>query len=119
MTYPDAMPPASVPLHIQPDEVMTVTAAAAHAGKCEKTIRRWIADYGIARQSMRKAPHQVSRIALDMVIHGDWPALERLRAGDRNHRLVQWYRQFAGLPAENKIENVGYGVQWRAMVSNG
>jgi hypothetical protein len=90
------MSPAPV-LHILPDEVMTVADAAAHAGRTEKTIRRWISEFGIARQTVRNSPHQVSRLALEMVLHSDWPALDALKAGDREHRLVIWYRQFAGL----------------------
>lgn len=84
-------------LHILPDEVMTVAQAAMHAGRTEKTVRRWIAEFGIARQAMPNSPYQVSRLALEMVTHGDWPALEALRAGDRSHRLVVWYRKFAQL----------------------
>lgn len=94
----NAMPPLpALQLHILPDEVMTVAEAAAHAGRTEKTIRRWISDFGIARQAVRNSPHQVSRLALEMVMHGDWPALDALKAGDRGHRLVLWYRKFAGL----------------------
>lgn len=89
--------PAASALHILPDEVMTVAEAAAHAGRTEKTVRRWISEFGIARQTVRNSPHQVSRLALEMVLHSDWPALDALKAGDRGHRLVIWYRQFAGL----------------------
>jgi hypothetical protein len=88
--------PAPV-LLILPDEIMTVAEAALHAGRTEKTIRRWISEFGIARQTVRNSPHQVSRLGLDMVLHSDWPALDALKTGDRSHRLVVFYRQFAGL----------------------
>jgi hypothetical protein len=88
---------STVRLHILPDEVMTVAEAAAHAGKTTKTIRRWCDEFGISRQMRKNSPVHVSRIALDMVIHGDWPALERLKAGDRAHRLVTFYRVLADL----------------------
>lgn len=88
---------SAVRLHILPDEVMTIAEASAHAGKSTKTIRRWCEQFGIARQVRKNSPLQVSRIALDMVIHGDWPALERLKAGDRGHRLIGFYRTLADL----------------------
>lgn len=88
---------SAVRLHILPDEVMTIAEASAHAGKSTKTIRRWCKQFGIARQVRKNSPLQVSRIALDMVIHGDWPALEQLKAGDRGHRLIAFYRTLADL----------------------
>lgn len=84
-------------LLIRRDETMLIWEAAAHSGKSEKTIRRWCTKYGIARQSAPNAPLQISRIGLEMVLHGDWPALERLLSGDREHHLVRWYRVFVGL----------------------
>lgn len=94
IALPDA---TAVRLHILPDEVMTIAEAAIHAGKTPKTIRRWCDEFGISRQVRKNSPVQVSRIALDMVIHGDWPALERLKVGDRAHRLVTFYRVLADL----------------------
>lgn len=85
-------------LLIRHDEIMVMAEAATHSGKSVKTIRRWCTKYGIARQSAPNAPLQISRIGLEMVLHGDWPALEHLHAGDREHRLVRWYRAFVGLP---------------------
>ena len=85
-------------LLIRRDEIMLTAEAATHSGKSEKTIRRWCTKYRISRQSAPNAPLQISRIGLEMVLHGDWPALERLLAGDREHRLVRWYRSFIGLP---------------------
>ncbi|MDX3976994.1 hypothetical protein [Shinella sp.] len=82
---------------ILPDEVMTIAEAAVHAGKTTKTIRRWCDEFGISRQVRKNSPVQVSRIALDMVIHGDWPALDCLKVGDRTHRLVTFYRVLANL----------------------
>ncbi|MBD8555444.1 hypothetical protein IFT84_13110 [Rhizobium sp. CFBP 8762] len=89
----------SKPILMRPDEAMPIKRAASHAGKHICTIRRWVEQYGIGRQSGKHATVEVTRIGLDMVLQGDFEALELLRAGERNHPDVVRYFDFAGLPA--------------------
>lgn len=85
------------PVLMRHDDIMTVKTAADHAHRDDKTIRRWCKQHGIGRQAGRNAPLEVSRIALEMVIHGDWRALELLRAGKRTHPDVIIYFDFVGV----------------------
>lgn len=70
---------------MRPDEVRDIKSAADYAGRDDRTIRRWAKRYGIGRQSGPGAPIEISLPALDMVLHGEWEALEKLRAGDRSN----------------------------------
>ena len=80
------------------DECLDIKRAADHAGKCDRTIRRWIKQHGIGRQSVDGGPYDVSLPALEMVIHGDLKALEMLRTGRRSEPSVRRYLEFLGLP---------------------
>lgn len=80
------------------DEVIPLKRAMDHSGKSEPTIRRWCRAYGIARQSGRSAPLEISILGLEMVLHADFEALEALRAGDRASPLVRRYVDHLGLP---------------------
>jgi len=82
------------------DEVLLIGRAAHHARRNERTIRRWVKAYGIGRHSSRTAPLEISRPALDMVLHGDFVTLERLRANERSHPDVARYFDLAGLPLD-------------------
>lgn len=90
---------ASPPLLMRRDEVVSIKRAAAHAGRSVDTVRRWYHDHGIGRQAGPSAPVEISIVGLEMVMHGDWPALDALRAGDRSSPLVSRYFEFLGLPA--------------------
>lgn len=70
---------------MRPDEVRDIKSAADYAGRDDRTIRRWAKRYGIGRQSGPGAPIEISLPALEMVLHGEWETLERLRAGDRSN----------------------------------
>lgn len=86
------------PVLMRADEILNIKRAASHARRNEKTIRIWVRQYGIGRQSCAGGPVEVSRIALDMVLHGDMDALEKLREGERGDPDVARYFNFAGLP---------------------
>ncbi|MBO0906533.1 hypothetical protein [Jiella sonneratiae] len=88
---------AALPVLMRPDEIVDVKRAADHARKSDKTIRRWVAEFGIARQATQRAPLEISLPALEMVLHGDLAALEMLRAGQRSAPEVRRYMEFLGL----------------------
>ena len=86
------------PVLMRRDEAIRIKQAAEYADKSDKTIRRWIKRYGIARQSVDGGPYDVSVLALEMAMHGDFAALELLRAGNRSAPEVRRYVEFLGLP---------------------
>ncbi|MEC5383076.1 hypothetical protein VSX64_19800 [Aurantimonas sp. C2-6-R+9] len=86
------------PVLMRPDEMLCIKQAMDYTRKSDKTIRRWIKRYGIARRSMDGGPYQVSVIALEMAMHGDFAALEMLRSGQRSAPEVRRYLDFLGLP---------------------
>ena len=87
------------PILSRRDELVDVKTAADHAGRSDKTIRLWCREYGIGRQSGVGATFEINLIALEMVLHGDFQALEMLRAGDRMAPEVRRYLDFIGLAA--------------------
>lgn len=88
----------ATPVLMRPDECLNIKRAAHHAGKNDRTIRRWIKQHGIGRQSANGGPYDVSLPALEMVMHGDLAALEMLRSGQRSAPAVRRYLDFLGLP---------------------
>lgn len=72
-------------------EVTSVKDAIYRTGKSERWVRTVCQQYGLARQTVPHAPLEISMPALEMVLHGDFEALERLRKGDRNHETVRRY----------------------------
>ncbi|MCD1644803.1 hypothetical protein [Aurantimonas coralicida] len=86
------------PVLMRRDEVICIKRAAHHARRSDRTIRRWIKQHGIGRQSAGGGPYDVSLPALEMVIHGDLDALEILRSGQRSVPMVRRYLEFLGLP---------------------
>lgn len=86
------------PILMHRDEVITLKRAAAYAGRSTDTIRKWNRQHMLARQAGDNAPLEISVIALEMVLHGDFAALELLRAGERDHPAVQKYITHLGLP---------------------
>lgn len=97
------------PILIRRDEIMSVTRAAAYARRDVKTIRHWCKVHGVGRQSLGGGPLEVSRIGLDMVLHGDLEALEKLRDGKRDDPDVIRYFHFAGIAIE------GRGPDWSTL----
>jgi hypothetical protein len=84
---------------MEPDDVICLKRAAQRARRSPDTIRRWCKKYSIARQSGPQAPLEISALALEMILHGDFAALDLLRRGDRAHPSVQRYVAHLGLPA--------------------
>lgn len=88
-----------LPLLMRRDEVIPIKRAAAHAMVSPDTIRRWFHDDGIGRQAGPNAPVQISIVALEMRMCGDWPALEAYLNGDRVSPGVVRYFEHLGIPA--------------------
>lgn len=86
------------PILMRRDEIIPLKRAVEHAGKSPDTIRRWCKQHGIARQSGPAAPLEISILALEMVLHSDFEALELLRAGSRGAGAVRRYLEHLGLP---------------------
>ena len=86
------------PILMKPDETLDVKSAADHAGRNDKTIRRWCSEFGIGRRPLSGGQYEVSLPGLEMVMHGDAEALELLRAGDRSAPAVRRYFDLLGLP---------------------
>ncbi|HTM77230.1 MAG TPA: hypothetical protein VL133_06335 [Devosia sp.] len=86
------------PLLMRRDEVISIKRAAGHAMCSPDTVRRWYHDDGIGRQAGPNAPVQISIVALEMRMCGDWTALDAYLAGDRANPLVTRYFDHLGLP---------------------
>lgn len=82
---------------MEPGDVIRIDMAAFRAKRNAKTIRRWVQIYGIGRQVGPSAPLEISLPALEMVLHGDFDALEMLRAGQRQHPDVIRYFEHVGM----------------------
>ncbi|WET74104.1 hypothetical protein [Rhizobium croatiense] len=89
----------AVPILMRRPDIVALKTAVDRTGKSERTIRNWCRVYGIARQTTPGAPLEISAPALEMVLHGDFKALEMLRGGDRNSLQVKRYFDHLGLPA--------------------
>lgn len=87
------------PVLMRRDEICDIKFAAHYCNRDPKTIRNWCREYGIGRQAGPSAPIEISRVALEMVLQGDWDALELLRNGDRSHPDVSRYFKWLLLPA--------------------
>lgn len=80
-----------VPVGMIGSEIIRIEAAEFYADVCDKTIRKWVKQDGIGRQSSENAPLQISLPALLMRVDGQMETLERLRIGDRDHPSVVFY----------------------------
>jgi hypothetical protein len=85
------------PIICKPDDLINVKRAAAVTGLSEKTVRRYFKRYRLGRQVTGSSPLGISLPALQMVVHGDFDALERLRAGNRHHPSVARYFDMLGI----------------------
>lgn len=79
------------PVLMHASEVVSIKTAAFICRRSEKSIRRLCAKYGLARQTTRSAPLEISRVGLEMAMHGDHEAIELLRAGRRDDPRVARY----------------------------
>jgi len=81
------------------NDVITIKDAVAETRLSEKTIRRYFKKFRLGRQTYSNAPLRISKPGLMMVVHGDFEALEQLRAGNRHHPSVLRYFDALGIPA--------------------
>lgn len=79
------------PVLMHAAEVIDVKTAAAIARRSDKSIRRLCDAHGLARQTKPGAPLEISRVGLEMALHGDLDAIELLRAGRRSDPAVRRY----------------------------
>lgn len=86
------------PILMRRDEVINLKTAVHVTGRSEKTLRGWCKEFGIGVQSCAGAPLEISAPALEMVIHGDFVALELLREGKRAHPRVARIYDHLGIP---------------------
>lgn len=85
------------PVLMRRDEIIGVKKAAHEAARNEKTIREYAKRYGIGRQTGPNSLLEISIPALNMVLQGDFEALEQLRNGNRSHPDVVRHLNFAGI----------------------
>lgn len=81
----------AAPVQMLPHEIVRIETAMLIGQVGDKTIRVWAKRDGIGRQSDKCAPLQISAPALCMRVDNQMEAIERLRNGDRDHPLVQFY----------------------------
>lgn len=86
-----------LPVLMRPAEIINLKEACFLTGRSDSTIRRLCRRYGLARQTGRSAPLEISRVGLEMALHGDMEALEKLRSGERTAPEVTRYMKFIGL----------------------
>jgi hypothetical protein len=90
--------PDLAPILVRDDEAVDLREAAAFASSSTDTIRRWCKLYLIARPSRGNAPLMIHKAGISAIMHGDFVALELLRAGNyADERLIRHY-EFAGIP---------------------
>ena len=81
-------------------DIINPKKAVELARRSPKTVRGWCRQHGIGRQSGPCAPMEISAPGLEMVIHGDFEALDKLRMGEREDPVVRRYFEWLGLPAD-------------------
>lgn len=96
------------PILMRPTEIIGMKEAEDLSGRDSRTIRRWCLEYRIGHQSAPGAPWEISSPAIVMVRHGDYAALELLRAGDRSHPQVRRVLDFLSIPTN--VENAAADV---------
>lgn len=87
-----------VPVLMKPEEIIILKQAANRAGLSVDTVKRLCRKHGISRQSGPNSRMQISALGLEMVLHDDMAALDALRCGRREDRLVRRYLNHLGLP---------------------
>jgi hypothetical protein len=80
-----------LPIVGPPHEWFALKGAIHYSGRTDRTLRTWVKIHGIGRQSGKNARIEISKVALEMVLFGDFDALELLRAGKRSHPRVRHY----------------------------
>jgi hypothetical protein len=86
------------PVLMRPEHIIDVQRAVFDTKKSESTIRRLCRRYALARQTFPGAPLEISRVGLEMALHGDTEAIELLRDGYTEDPAVARYIRHLGLP---------------------
>lgn len=96
-------------LPFDPDEVISLPAAAARMGKSEATARCWGIKHALARKLDTQWAFSV--VAVEMFVEGNTDALELYHAGDLTHpSVVAYYRRFnLAVPALMRRPSHGVG----------
>jgi hypothetical protein len=79
-------------------ECLSLRQAAAIAGKSESIMRTWSDQFGVGRR-VAGGSWSVSKVALAMLLDGDYKALRAYHAGDRTSEIVAAYFARFGLCA--------------------
>lgn len=79
------------PVPMRAGEIISVKEAARRARFTPETIRGWCLKFGIGRRPGGAADWQISAPALEMVLYGDFEALEKLRNDQRKDPQVELY----------------------------
>jgi hypothetical protein len=78
-----------------PREAISTQEAADRSGKSCGTIRFWCDKHGVGRKVGGEM--HISRVALEILLEGDWPALRLYHQGERNDPIVFRYFAMFGL----------------------
>lgn len=78
-----------LPILMRRSEVIDMAEAMRRTGRSSKTITKYCREHGIGRQTGSGVPIEISAPALEMVMHGQWDALELLREGNRSDAKVR------------------------------
>lgn len=85
------------PILMRRSEIIDIAEAVRRTGRSSRTIRKYCHDLGIGRQSGSGVRIEISAPALEMVMHGQWEALELLRDGNRSDARVKRIYDHLGL----------------------
>lgn len=85
------------PILMRRSEVIDMAEAIRRTGRSNRTIRKYCHELGIGRQSGSGVRIEISAPALEMVMHGQWEALELLREGNRSDSRVRRIYDHLGL----------------------
>lgn len=85
------------PVPMKAAEIISVKEAARRACLTPETIRGWCKKFEIGRRPGGTGDWQVSAPALEMLLNGDFEALESFRQGNRNDPNVEAYFLNVGL----------------------
>lgn len=77
-------------------EAIPVAEAAEISGRSVRTVREWCSSFDIGRRI--GGQWAVSRVALQMLLDGDWDALKLYLAGDRHSESVVRYYEALRIP---------------------
>jgi hypothetical protein len=83
-------------------EAVTIAEASVIARRSKRTIREWCARFDIGRR-IAGGQWMVSRVALQILLEGDYDALRRYLSGDRQSEVVIAYFRRFRIPVPRSI----------------